>query len=474
MINSQYEQFLNKVKSIAHNFEKIDKDKSIKIISHYDCDGISSGAILCKTLEELGYKFNIEFVQQLTENYIEQISNIFEEIIFFTDLGSSQAEFMSRFLADKTVFILDHHSCDSNDSIENHANPHNFGITSPKEISGAGVVYFFCKELYPEIVNYSHLAVIGSIGDVQENNGFIGLNNIIFQDAISSRKIEILQGPRMFGIQTKPIMKILAYSNDYKIPGFYKNEKVVQEFLDHIGIEWFKDVENEKKYLKNYFELNENDKQILNDALIEKSKGTAFSKDMIGNVYKISNNELGPTVDAKEFSTLLNSCGRLNRAELGIGVCLEDINKTKEAIELKQNYSNEINSLVRWFDDRISNEEDVKITDNYIIINARNEVSSNMIGTLASILSKSNRFKAGMVIVSMARNEDNTTKISMRATGFRPKGDFNLKDVLDTVLNIMDGSSGGHQYAAGAMVNTSEENKFIKLIEENLNLVFNK
>ena len=42
--------------------ELIENSKDIKIYSHTDCDGISSGAILSSILERLGKEFEIEIV----------------------------------------------------------------------------------------------------------------------------------------------------------------------------------------------------------------------------------------------------------------------------------------------------------------------------------------------------------------------------------------------------------------------------
>ena len=63
-------------------------------------------------------------------------------------------------------------------------------------------------------------------------------------------------------------------------------------------------------------------------------------------------------------------------------------------------------------------------------------------------------------VMSMARNPDNTTKVSLRITG-RPD-DVNLKAIVSELVKRVGGEAGGHQQAAGAIIKTSVEDKFIE------------
>ena len=51
-------------------------------------------------------------------------------------------------------------------------NPHLFDIDGSTEISGAGVVYLFCKALDGKNKDMAHIAIVGAIGDIQEDKGF--------------------------------------------------------------------------------------------------------------------------------------------------------------------------------------------------------------------------------------------------------------------------------------------------------------
>ena len=56
--------------SIFQAKEEIDKAATIRVISHYDADGISAAAILCAVLHRAGKSFQISMVKGLTDEII--------------------------------------------------------------------------------------------------------------------------------------------------------------------------------------------------------------------------------------------------------------------------------------------------------------------------------------------------------------------------------------------------------------------
>ena len=70
---------------------------------------------------------------------------------------------------------------------------------------------------------------------VKENNGFKSeLNNLILEDAINAGKLEIAIGLRTFGMQTRPINKVLEYTTDPYIPGVTGSESGAKKFLEEL------------------------------------------------------------------------------------------------------------------------------------------------------------------------------------------------------------------------------------------------
>jgi RecJ-like exonuclease len=168
-----------------------------------------------------------------------------------------------------------------------------------------------------------------------------------------------------------------------------------------------------------------------------------------------------PTRDAREFATLLNACGRLNKASLGIGACLGDKRIKQKAISQLRAYKRAIIDAMKWYN---SNKETgkVMVNDGFIIINAGENIRPTMIGTTASIISKSNEFKEGTYIMSLARQDDGTTKVSLRISGRNRSEEIDLRGIVSEITRQTGGEAGGHMHAAGAIISSEDEEKFIE------------
>jgi len=455
-----YERFKESIKQAAERFRKIDKKEKVRIVSHLDSDGISACSILINALNLENRKYSVSIVQQLNRKIISEISEENYSCFFFTDIGSGKLNDIRSLLAGKKVFILDHHDpedVDIDDSIV-HINPHLFGIDGTREISGAGVVYFFAKYLNRKNEDMAHIAIIGAIGDVQENDGFSRLNNEILETAKAKGKIKTIKGLRVFGAQTKPLYRLLQYSTDTYIPGVTGSESNAIQFLQQLGIN-----PKQGNQWKKLVNLTKDEIKKLSAGIIMKRLNEEKPEDIFGNVYILCDEEKeSPLRDAKEFSTLLNACGRLNKASLGIGACLNDEKIKKKAITNLSKYKREIVKTMKWYEENKDSEDIIK-KKGMLIINAKDNVMATMIGTLASIISSSNGFDKITLVMSMARLLNKKTKVSLRISD--RKADADLFKIISNIAEKVDGEAGGHLSAAGAVIPTEREQEFIKEAE---------
>jgi len=458
-----YKLFKDDVKDIAEEFCKIDKNETIRLISHLDADGISAASVMIKCLNNDNRKYSITIVQQLNKEVLHEIAKEPYKYVVFTDIGSGIISSIKDILKDKRVFILDHHEPEAVEIKGGNifmVNPHKFGIDGGIEISGAGVVYLFASCMDEKMKDYAHVAIIGAIGDLQEQNGFSKLNNEILDEAIKRGKIKIIRGLRLFGAQTKPLHRVLEYCTDPYIPGVTGSESGAIQFLYTIGI----NPKNGSSW-KKIGHLNDEEMKKLVTGVIMKRLNEENPEDVLGNVYLLREEEHeSPTKDAREFATLLNACGRLGKASLGIGACLGDKKIKEKAIKSMEGYKKEIVNAIKWYEE--NKESRFVIKDNgFVIINAQDKVMHTLIGTLASILSKSNSFKEKTYIMSMARLIDENTKVSLRISG-RSK-DVDLKRVIEKIVYGIEGcEAGGHANAAGALIPSDKEEKFIERAKE--------
>ena len=137
--------------------------------------------------------------------------------------------------------------------------------------------------------------------------------------------------------------------------------------------------------------LNEEElKKLVTGIILRRLGSEENPEDIFGNVYNVLSEEEGNVMrDAREFSTLLNCCGRLGKPGLGIASFFGNKEIREEAIELLNVYKKEIINSLDWF---YKNRKTRFIIERqgYVIINAEDNIKDTLIGTLTSIISKSN------------------------------------------------------------------------------------
>ncbi|MBI2580546.1 DHH family phosphoesterase [Candidatus Woesearchaeota archaeon] len=490
--NAKLEDFRQMVKAAAEKFSQIDKSETIRLVSHLDADGLSSASIMVKTLLRENRKYCLSIVHQLTEEVATQLVAESYSYYVFTDLGTGQFDILKKNLSDngKSLFILDHHHLQKEFAAENivHVNPHLAGIESSREISGAGVAYLFSKALNGKNTDLAHLAIIGAIGDMQEDKGFSSLNREMLADAKSAKMLKVITGLRLFGVQTKPLHKVLGQSSEFQIPGVTGSESAAIQFLQQLGINPKSNSgngnSNGNSGWRKLTDLNDEELVKLATGVVLQRINLESPEAIIGPVYILRQEADGsPLRDAREFATLLNACGRLEKASVGIGACIGDQRCKEEALSILDDYKQQIASSLTWYEgmlrQRSSAAANAKSSEkptgsiimdkSFVIINAEDNVLPTMIGTLASIVSKSSSFSPGTFVLSLARAPDNFTKISLRLAGEKEfKGEFNLMEILTVIAGKVGGQAGGHHEAAGAIIMTEKEDEFIAAAKHHL------
>ncbi|MCH2447798.1 MAG: hypothetical protein MK219_01970, partial [Candidatus Poseidoniia archaeon] len=70
-------------------------EQPVRIIGHYDCDGLTSSAILVQALLRLGKRFHLSNVLSLSPELIEQLNSEAPTLVLFTDLGSGYMDLLA-------------------------------------------------------------------------------------------------------------------------------------------------------------------------------------------------------------------------------------------------------------------------------------------------------------------------------------------------------------------------------------------
>ena len=438
------------VKQIVNNFLELARKKEVCIISHFDTDGITSAVIMIKTLKKLDIQFTVKIINNLEEKIINELPK--NKIILFLDLASNSLDCISK-SNQQDVFIIDHHEIIQ--EIPGNVQIINPQLKNKEIISSSGLTYLFCKEILNN-KNYdkeiAKLAILGMVGDCLEKN-VDKINSRIIDDNEIIKKRGLLLYP-----STRPINRVLEFSSNPYIPGITGDTKGTLELLRETNL-----TPKNGKY-KSIIELDEAEMTRLVTAILLRVPKRKH-EEIIGDIFLIK--FFNKLEDARELSAMINACSRLGEPETAIQLCLEMSEAKKRAESLHAKNRRQIISGLEF----VSNSENSDKVEGkgFVIINAKDNIKETIIGTIASILSYSSLYEEGTIIITMAHYNDNAEKIKISARTVGKNG-RNIREILNTIIIQIGGEVGGHEFAAGAVINKEKEQDFINLLKKNLEI----
>ncbi len=448
---------LEKAKKIALELKK---RNDFVVIHHNDADGITAGAIAVKMLERENKKVQSKWVKQLYKETIKEIKGLGSTYVF-VDFGSGQLEELKKNF--KEFFVFDHHQLTG--EYEFQFNPLMFGVDGGRELSGSGTVFLIALALNEKNVDLSGLAIIGAVGDMQDFKGkLIGVNSWILEKAIESKIISKKIDLRLYGRITRPLTQFLMYSSNPILPGLTASEKNSQEFLISKGFKL-----KEKNKWRTYNDLTELEKKELTTELIIHLTNNGAPewkvKELIGEVYTILNEEKNSLLsDIKEYSTLLNSCGRHGEANIGLKVCLGDRGKAlNKAMDLLLIHRRELSEGIRFVQEKGVVEE-----KEFYFFDAGEKISETIVGIVAGMLYGSGIIESNKPIIAFARTKQGEIKVSGRATMDLVRKGLNLGKAMKEISKKIQGEGGGHAIASGMKFPKEFKEKFIELMNEKI------
>ena len=210
------------------------KDTRIRVISHYDADGISAAAIISKALYRLGYDFHTTLMRNPFDKGLKRVSKEDNEIIIFSDMGSGQIDTIQKMNVKSIIF--DHHQVKKEKTDENiiQINCNLFSINGNYEACGSTLAYLFTKALDQNNIDLSGIAITGMTGDKQYIGGFRGLNKEIIDEAV---KNNIVTEKTAIKLPGETIFDSLYYSVDPYYSGISGNKEQIKNLLDTFEID---------------------------------------------------------------------------------------------------------------------------------------------------------------------------------------------------------------------------------------------
>lgn len=469
-------QFVARAKEIAGVLDDSLKAGSFFVaISHHDADGISSASIMGSALARAKARFTVRIVEELRDDVLDGISQLHPDVLIFSDIGSGYLDLIKARGLAKTTIILDHHppNAESPESIL-QLNPHDYRIDGARLISAAGVCYLVVREISEHNKDLSSLGIVGALGDMQDKNdkrALIGMNEVLVEDAVATGTVRVVQDLVLYGRETRPIHRALAFTTTPYLPNLSGREDNCLTLFSNSGIPV-----KEGDRFRTIADLSQDEKTKLLDAIINHLVSINFQtsvvKDLIGTVYTLINEPpLSPTRDAREYSAMLNACGRTDNPSVGISVGLGD-RKTalQEANEVVANYRKTLAGYMEWLTNTPNAVQKLKTI---WVIRGENQIQDSMTGAFSSIISSAGNLSQDNAIIVLTKSKEGGIKLSARAPSKLLKAGVNLGTALATVSKKYSGFGGGHNVAAGAHIRVEDPAEFLQDLDATLQAQMN-
>jgi len=441
--------------------------KRILVVTHIDADGLSSGSIAFAAIARKRATVSVKAIPDLDRTAIERLKAANFDYYLFTDLGSGLVGELASAFGDR-FGILDHHQLPGG-SPSNLAvlNAWNFGYDGGTEACSSSMAYAFAVALDHANRDLSPLAIIGALGDRQdggEGRSIVGLNKVALDDAVKDGTVSVTKDLLFFGRETRPVHEAVAMSYAPFIQGLSGAKDVALAALTNAGIAL-----RDGGRWRTLAELSKEEKQKVVEVVAgfigTSSGGTGLLNELLGAVYTLEfEDPLTPLRDAREFGSLLNACGRMDRTDLGLSICLGDRDSAfSEALALMAEYRGKLSKAIQ----KLQAEPDKVSTRGKVMMVIGEEfIEERMTGSISSLLASSDKFRDKLVLVS-AKSGESELKWSSRV-GDSYEGEVNLGELMREAAEKVGGVGGGHSMAAGAKIPFARRDDFTKVILEHV------
>ena len=448
--------------------DTIKAKKNILVTTHIDCDGITSGSIISKALIREGARCTVRTTNEFSHNLIHCLQKETRDLHVITDLGGGFGKELDQKIGDDWI-VLDHHQIpDEEKDNQKVINAWKFGIDGGAEICAGGMTYLAATALRKENKDLSGIAVVSALGDRQDQGNkkaFTGKNSEIAKTANELGIVDIDLDLLLVGRETRPLVDALAFTSQPFIEGLTWNRDACLAVLNSTGIS----LKNGARW-RVTADLDHEKRQII-ESITQFSQGqnaTQIMDELIGYTYTFPREDKRSFLrDCREFSTMLNSCGRISKSGVGISICMGDRNKM---LQEGEKILGEYRSLIRDYMKAIGNERwRTNTNQDYIMVNAEGLVPETMTGTISSLIAGSPK-NVGKIVILRTDGSEGTVKFSSRKSN-SCKLNVNLSQLMRNGAEKFDGIGGGHDAAAGAKITKDKLDEFLDYLEENVTKV---
>ena len=420
--------------------EEVSKYAEVRVLTHYDADGISSAGILSTVFMRRGIRFQLTLVKSLDEATIARVGEA-AGCLVLADLGAS---FLPQLEAlEASVVVFDHHAPVGGSEKVLHVNPHLVGIDGMTSGCAGAVCMMFALAMDDRNWDLLPIAFAGIVGDRQHIRGLSGINRWLLEGGLSRKILELRPGSLL------PDGKLadgLASCYDPYIIGVSGSLEGAMSLLRESGIP--EDAE--------LMQLNENERRRLSSLIALRLIGQGCTTSSLEELTADQFFFPGRKTTGKDLAQLLDACGRASQEGLGVAVALGDAKAMEAAERLRKEYTE---SVLKAMGTVIAEGVAKKRHLQYFI-------SSNpsLSGILAGLTMQfvGDRDKPTIVL----SYKEDKVRVSSRATFDLLAKGVDLAAGLREAAAAVGGQGGGHSIASGATVDKGKDQEFIEKLDE--------
>ena len=271
------------------------------------------------------------------------------------------------------------------------------------------------------------------------------LNQILSEDISEEEK----RYPNIYMIAADKMMRTGFYDFlEANVPNAECRKDIsvqkLQEFLEKRGL----------SYGIKFTDLEDEEKDLLKDALIN------INPDIFGDCYTVPK-EVPLLRDLEEYSHILDACGKNKKQGLGLSIALGEKDQALDAaLRLQRQYRDQIVKGLEWI-----KREGAQQLNAIQYLYSEDKVLKSVMGTIASIGLSVELLDNSKPVIGLSRLHRDI-KISGRTTREMVDRGVNLGKALQDSSNNFNGTGGGHDIAAGAMIPYEAKDNFLHLVDE--------
>ncbi len=418
---------------------------SVRVVSHYDADGLAAAGVVAESLRRMGKRFHLTIAHDLNGELVERLAQEKNGLTVFCDMGSGQLELIQKL---GRIIICDHHKPEKmqqylGDVVQ--INAHIFGIDGTYEASASTIAFVLAVAMSESNWDLCQVALAGAVGDRQGINGLRGLNREITEEGTRRAHVSESIGLNISGAAEKKISSVISESDD---PFFCELSGEPEKTRDWLSTAKIKGIP--------FVELPEAKRRalvsLLAMRLIKQGARPEVAERLVGKRYQLKS--LG--VDCEFMADLLNACGRSGKETLGAALCMNFPKYRKEAEALLDLYRKKVMEwVVRMNKGGVVEMKAIQ----YAAISDPSLAGTVMGLALNSFL---NQEKPAIGI----SEQGDKAKISSRGTRYLIGKGLDLAYALKVASESVGGYGGGHPIAAGATIPKEKAEEFLKKLDE--------